>query len=797
MSQDIFNSVDPTISGTALATLLNNFKDAIVSGCSGTSRPAELGIGGSWVDMTNDPNSWSYKIWTGTDDVEVFTINLTTGVASVALAVDSFIVKKISADAVGAIVDLVKQRVASGGQVLDGDVVGEIRITGRTDAAGNPVVAKVIWTATDDQTTSAYGGTLSFYSTPEGTNTLTEHMRFIDGKVVTLVPHKINSQILTGQSVATAASITQLSATKVLVELFGATATSLKGINSAHDSKVVTIHNRSSEDVTLIHESGDAAAEDRLQLPESEDIILVPHASAAVYYCDTDSRWKIQSTSIRNSGKTIDTIYALKETWTAPAAVTGVTVTAFQSPKGIAPSRNGMLDIFGSAYAWGLNANGQLGVGNVTPQSSPVAVLGGLTFEKAYSSAATGMSSYGISSIGTAYAWGINTNGQLGDSSVVAKSSPVAVAGGLRFRSLNPAGASCIGVTTGGVAYSWGVNTNGQGGRGTVTAASSPVAVLGSHVFAKVLHFAGGTTSSAALGINKSGAAYTWGINTQGALGLGDVTPRSSPVAVLGGLTFTDVTGSATSARYYFVGLNDSNAAYAWGANTHGQLGVGDVAARSSPVAVLGGLTFERLVTSSDSESVMAFAADGTLYAWGENAKGTLGVGDALSRSSPVAVLGGLTFNKVKVFRQSAFGLTSDGTLYAWGDNTNGQLGVGDVTARSSPVAVLGGLKFADIAAANGLNDQNAVYGITTDGVLYAWGKNANGTLGLGDVAARSSPVAVLGSLSPDVEETYRIYDLTVTAGSSYVVTTGPGVATFGPTPLGRNVYKVEVQYSQ
>ena len=797
MSQVIFDSIDPAISGTALATTLNDFKDAIVSGCSGTSRPTELAIGGSWVDTTNDPTSWAYRIWTGTDDVTIFTINLVTGVASVALAVDSFIVKKISADTVGAVMELVKRRIASSGQVLSGDVVGEVRFVGRTDTSTNPVVAKIIWTATDNQTTSAYGGTLSFYSTPDATATLTEHMRFIDGLVETVVQHKSNSQVLVSQNVATAATIVQLSGTKILVEMTGATATDIQGINSAHDSKVITIHNRSTANVTLKHLNGSAAAADRIKLPSNEDRIISPESSATLFYCTTDTYWKIKSTSDKIAGFVTETIQGLTQTWTAPGTTTAIKIYAYHPNVGLLTERKGMQDALGNLYSWGLNTNGQIGDGSFVPKSSPVAVLGGLTFIRQHGNTGAASMSCGLADNGAAYSWGINTNGQLGDATVIPKSSPVAVVGGFKFISVMPRDASVFALSTNGTPLSWGINTNGQLGDGTVVPKSSPVAVLGGLKFARQVPISGANSSSAVLAVTRAGTPYSWGINTNGNLGVGDVAARSSPVAVLGSLTFKKISGGAISSRYSFFGLTIAGAAYSWGANTSSNLGLGDQTPRSSPVAVLGGLVFEDILLHPKSESVFGQTSDGTLYAWGENTSGTLGVGDAVNRSSPVAVLGGLKFSKVITFRSVAMGITSDGTLYSWGLNANGQLGLGDVAGRSSPVAVLGGLKFVDVAFADGATDQYSVYASTVDGLLYSWGANANGTLGLGDVVPRSSPVAVLGAFAPNVTEKVTIVDLEVVAGTSYTVVTGRGTCMFGNTVLGSDVYKIEIEYIQ
>lgn len=797
MSQTIFTSIDPTISGTTLATTLNAFKDAIVSGCSGTSRPANIEAGGAWVDTTNDPTSWAFKIYTGSTDVVIFTINLTTGIGSVALAVDSFQVKKVSADTVGAILALIKQRIANNGQVLNGDVVGEIRVTGRTNSSTNPVVAKIIFTAADNQTTSAYGGTLSFQSTPAGTATLTEHFRLITGLFETVVPHKLNSQLLVGQNVATSATIAQLSASKILVEMTGSTPTTIQGINSGNDSQTVTIHNRSTATVILSHQDAGAASADRLKLPNAVNYRIIADGSATLYYCSTDGAWKLLSTSeITNAGATLTKFFGITQTWTAPTTTSVASIRAFRLQNGINTERSGMVDYYGNAYAWGLNLNGQLGVGDVAARSSPVAVLGSLQFLRTYGATSATQASYGIANTGQAYAWGNNISGQLGVGDVVPRSSPVAITA-LRFNSLVPRDSSVTGITTAGLLYAWGINTNGQVGDGTVIPKSAPVAVLSSLRFGKLSASSGVAGSSALVALTTTGVAYAWGLNTNGNLGVGDVAPRSSPVAVLGSLTFSDVLTGGVSSRYFAVGLTSAGLAYAWGSNTNSNLGVGDQTPRSSPVAVLGGLTFARLFGHEKSESFMAMTSAGAVYAWGDNTQGALGVGDLVNRSSPVAVLGGLTFKKIILYKSSVYGLTTDGVLYAWGINTNGQLGVGDVVSRSSPVAVLGGLTFFDVDVADSVTDTYSIFGLTQDGLVYAWGANASGTLGLGDVVPRSSPVAVLGAFAPDPRELMSNFDLTVTAGQTYTIGLGASGGYFGSTPLGRDCYRVEVEYYQ
>lgn len=805
MSQDIFDTIDPTVSGTELAGLLNDFKDAIVSGLSGTSRPTELQAGGAWVDTANDPTSWSYKIWTGSVDIEVFEIDLVGGGASVSLALDSFIVRKVSADTVGALFNLVKRRIATNGQVLNGDVVGEIRMVGRDSSGGDPIVAKIIFEAAEDETVSAYGGTLTFYSTPVGQASLVAHMRFIGGMLETLVPLKSNSQVLVAQSIATASTIAQLSADKVIAEMTGSTTTVIQGINSGGASKVLTIHNRSSANVTVSNQNASAAAADRILLPESKDIILLPQESVTLYYSGADSRWKIQYASSKFTGFTVDTVIGDVNQWVAPASVTKARIVA-HAKKDIFPSNQKgtvtgaqVLDIGKSLWAWGANANGALGVGDSVSHSSPILVLGGLRYTKLESILSALGTTIGLASSGLLYGWGYNADGELGIGDVLPRSSPVAVLGGLKFKSFSTGASHVIGLKNDGTPYAWGFNSSGQLGLNDVVPRSSPIAVLGGLKFRAV-----SASNFASFGIDFNGATYAWGLNDIGNLGVGDVVSRSTPVLVLGSLKMRKiVTGNSASSSANTFGITETNDLYAWGRNESGELGLGDVLPHSSPVAVLGGLKFREVipcpVSINNTRWTVGVTTDGSAYAWGDNTFGQLGVGDTVARSSPVAVLGGLKFSKiitVEAFPVAAcYGITEDGVLYAWGSNASGELGVGDVVARSSPVAVLGGLSFKDIAP---ISLAASVVAESTDGVLYAWGVNASGQLGLGDVVPRSSPVVVLGGLSLSTQDdSDTMLDLAISGGATYALKLGSGPCFFGSQPLGNDIYKVEISYVQ
>jgi alpha-tubulin suppressor-like RCC1 family protein len=90
----------------------------------------------------------------------------------------------------------------------------------------------------------------------------------------------------------------------------------------------------------------------------------------------------------------------------------------------------------------------------------------------------------------------------------------------------------------------------------------------------------------------------------------------------------------------------------------------------------------------------------------------------------------------------SSFAIKTNGTLWAWGNNSNGQLGLGNTTNRSSPVQVGSLTNWSNIVASGSF-----VVAVKTDKTLWAWGSGSYGRLGLGNTTSYSSPKQI-GSLT-------------------------------------------------
>lgn len=337
----------------------------------------------------------------------------------------------------------------------------------------------------------------------------------------------------------------------------------------------------------------------------------------------------------------------------------------------------------------------------------------------------------GLTSGGAAYCWGENIYGQLGGVAEYFSLRPLAVTGGIAFASLAGGDSHTCGLTAAGVAYCWGFNQAGQLGDNSTTDRRTPTAVVGGISFGSLT---GGFVHTC--GLSSGGATYCWGENPRGELGIGTFdSNRTVPVAVVGGLTFTSL--SVGGNGDHTCGVTSAGAAYCWGENDVGQLGIGTTIDHASPVAVIGEHSFASLTGAGDFH-VCGLTAAGTAYCWGQNLNGQLGDGSTTPRTAPVPVTGELTFVSLAGGAFHTCGLTGRGAAYCWGANTDGQLGDGTTTDRSTPVAVLGGISFASLTAG-----ESHTCGLTSEGLAYCWGTNGFGELGDGTSTNRTTPGAV------------------------------------------------------
>jgi alpha-tubulin suppressor-like RCC1 family protein len=392
----------------------------------------------------------------------------------------------------------------------------------------------------------------------------------------------------------------------------------------------------------------------------------------------------------------------------------------------------------GSLWSWGDNTDGQLGINSATSVAqSPVQVGTGTDWNKIF----CGFYFNGaIKTDGSLYVWGRNTDGQLGDSTKTHRSSPVQVIGS--YSSASAGYKHMAAMKPDYTLWMWGSNAYGQLGGLSTTHRSSPAQVIiGSTTWRSVVAFGDSTTS-----IKSDGAAYSWGRNTDGALGNIGVaigTHVSSPMVVSSaGIKWSELSGGFRHVAA--LTLSSSNLMTS-GSNFYGELGSDSRINRSISnfmQTVAGDVSWQELAVSgggSKTNSSAAIKNDGTLWMWGQNVTGSLGTNDTNHRSSPVQTVAyGNTWSQVSISQALTTALKTDGSLWTWGNNQWGQLGKNDTTHRSSPVQVGTETNWLSVSAG-----ENFALAIKTDNTLWSWGASFFGELGQNTNVHRSSPIQV------------------------------------------------------
>lgn len=383
----------------------------------------------------------------------------------------------------------------------------------------------------------------------------------------------------------------------------------------------------------------------------------------------------------------------------------------------------------GTLWAWGTNSGGRLGVS--VQVSHSFAQVGK---ENHWQAVACGDGhTLALKSDGTLWAWGQNDSGQLGLGEINDRYSPVRVSANPpavdHWQSAFAGRYQSMGIKADGTLWAWGYNYSylpGQIGADNHWKSIS----WGSFFFSNIIgHNAG---------IKTDGTLWCWGANEWGQLGLGDEIDRLTPTQLDKNIHWQSVAcGSG-----HTVAIKDDGTLWSFGNNWRGQLGwgfyynIGDKVDYSSPVQI-GKDNNWKSAFCGDAYTI-GLKTDGTIWAWGENQYGQLGLLSTINCPMPFQIGTDNRWQSVSCGWYHTVALKSNGTLWAWGYNSTGQLGLGDTENRLSPVQVGADTDWQAVAC-GGLH----TVALKTNGTLWAWGCNSNGQLGLGDTAKRTTPVQI------------------------------------------------------
>ncbi len=336
----------------------------------------------------------------------------------------------------------------------------------------------------------------------------------------------------------------------------------------------------------------------------------------------------------------------------------------------------------GGLACFGDNGSAQLGLGDSQERSNATRVG---TFSDWQSVAAGQQHTCGIRAPGKLYCWGENTVGQLALGDMDARDEPTLVVGFDDFSDLACGGDNCCALRTDHSLYCWGDNLDGAAGQGDNAGARgivTPTVVL---MGTQLKRVSVGTGHSCA--IRDDGALFCWGRTMSGKGGSAGMrnAPARDP-SQLG--TDTDWREIAVG-QQHTCGIRGRGDLYCWGRNDFFELGIGSSSpddTRLYAVPVLVGRDGDWSSVALGDFHSCAIKRDGSLFCFGRAAEGQIGTGSTSTPIAlPTAVAPDLRFRLVTLGSLHTCGLDSRGSVYCWGSNSTGQLGLGDTGSRDMP----------------------------------------------------------------------------------------------------------------
>jgi len=324
------------------------------------------------------------------------------------------------------------------------------------------------------------------------------------------------------------------------------------------------------------------------------------------------------------------------------------------------------------------------------------------------------------------YTWGLNNSGQLGLGSQTSHNNPK-LFDSFDLSTIKAGNDYVVAIKKDGSLWAWGNNSYKQLGLGDSVNRSTPTQVGSDKDWLEV---AVGTYHT--LAIKKDGTLWSWGTNDYGQLGLGNTLTYSSPKQIGSDTNWLNI----AAGRDHSLAVKKDGTLWAWGDNDYAQLGLGNKVSHKAPQQVGPNKTWKS-VYAGDIHS-MALTKTGTLFSWGDNSYGQLGLIRSFVinlRKRPNQVGDLSIWAAIDVGGYHNIAIKKDGTLWAWGNNGYGQLGLGTTVDEYTPKRIGNSSNWVKTSAG-----ANHTHAIQTDGSLWGWGYNDFGQLGLSNNLDFSSP---------------------------------------------------------
>jgi alpha-tubulin suppressor-like RCC1 family protein len=327
---------------------------------------------------------------------------------------------------------------------------------------------------------------------------------------------------------------------------------------------------------------------------------------------------------------------------------------------------------------------------------------------------------------GVLYCWGANVDGRLGVGDNLDRNAPARVGFDADWVAVATGVAHTCALKQDGAVWCFGANTVGQLGQGNTEPSNVPRLVP---LPRKAVQLS--SEANTACAVLENGQLYCWGRNWEGNIGLNDLHPGVDQLSPVRSGQQSDwiVTGTGDG---HTCGVRGAGLLFGWGRNTAANLGLGQTSDQQRRSATQIGTGEDWLSVVSGQDSSCGLRQGGSLFCWGGNSFGNLGLGDANQRLLPTQVMPGHAWAQVSIDTFHGCGIDAEQNLFCWGRGIEGQLGTADNTERFAPELI--GSGFAQVVVG-----RMSTCARTVDDRVLCCGENAAGQLGLADNERRNA----------------------------------------------------------
>lgn len=394
----------------------------------------------------------------------------------------------------------------------------------------------------------------------------------------------------------------------------------------------------------------------------------------------------------------------------------------------------------GQLRAWGDNYFAQLGTGHInTGYTYPISVSSDFTDWAAIATGVSGGSA--LRSNGEIWSWGNNSRGDIGDGSVTQRTRPVRESThSSDWTDIAKGRYHTMALKSNGEVWSWGTNQNGEQGNGDIYSDTLRKPTLNRDK--EYIEIAAGLSYSC--GIDSGHRLWCVGRNDDGQLGNNSIEDTIVPVQENSMSTDWKIVRAGT---FHTVAIKNDGTLWGWGDNEYGQLGVGRDTHRIRVPTQESTMSTDWIDVSVSSPNIksssytLGLKSNGEVWGWGSsfNQLCIEKVGSSDYKKVPIKISADSTsWKAISAGNYHSMFIKDDNTLWGCGYNSDGKLGIGSTTVTSTITEVSGGGYWAAVDAG-----YNHSMGLKQDGSLWTWGRNSDSELCDGTQEDRDVPVKI------------------------------------------------------